>query len=57
MIERSENGYIRPLFYFQITYYMHEIEIYWLKVEPLFRDLHGEARFDNLISKIGWFSP
>ena len=32
----------------------HEVEMYWLKVEPLFRPLHGDQRFDNLLAKIGF---
>jgi hypothetical protein len=32
----------------------HEVEIYWLKVEPLFRPLHGNPRFENLLLKIGF---
>jgi adenylate cyclase len=32
----------------------HEVELYWLKVEPLFRSLHGEPQFKNLLTKIGF---
>jgi TolB-like protein len=32
----------------------HEVEMYWLKVEPLFRPLHGDPRFENLVMKIGF---
>jgi tetratricopeptide (TPR) repeat protein len=31
----------------------HEVEMYWLKVEPLFIPLHGDGRFENLLLKIG----
>ena len=42
-IQLLENGYTT-----------HEVEMYWLKVEPLFRPLHGDKRFDNLLAKIGF---
>jgi tetratricopeptide (TPR) repeat protein len=32
----------------------HEVEMYWLKVEPLFRSLHGDPQFENLLKKIGF---
>jgi TolB-like protein/Tfp pilus assembly protein PilF len=32
----------------------HEVEMYWLKVEPLFRPLHGDPQFENLLVKIGF---
>jgi TolB-like protein/Tfp pilus assembly protein PilF len=35
------------------AYTDHEVEMYWLKVEPLFRPLHGDPRFENLLIKIG----
>ncbi len=35
-------------------YSNHEVEMYWLKVEPLFRPLHGDPRFENLLAKIGF---
>jgi TolB-like protein/Tfp pilus assembly protein PilF len=36
------------------AYNDNEIEMYWLKVEPLFRPLHGDPRFENLLLKIGF---
>jgi hypothetical protein len=36
------------------AYLDHEVEMYWLKVEPLFRPLHGDPRFENLLKKIGF---
>jgi tetratricopeptide (TPR) repeat protein len=36
------------------SYSNHEVEMYWLKVEPLFRPLHGDQRFENLLTKIGF---
>jgi TolB-like protein len=35
-------------------YNNHEVEMYWLKVEPLFKPLHGDQRFDKLLAKIGF---
>jgi tetratricopeptide (TPR) repeat protein len=32
----------------------HEVEMYWLKVEPLFKPLHGDPRFENILKKIGF---
>jgi TolB-like protein len=32
----------------------HEVEMYWLKVEPLFSPLHGDPRFVNILKKIGF---
>jgi TolB-like protein len=42
-IQLLEKGYIN-----------HEVEMYWLKVEPLFRPLNGDPRFENLLAKIGF---
>jgi len=36
------------------AYTDHEVEMYWLKVEPLFRPLHGDPRFEDLLLKIGF---
>jgi len=32
----------------------HEVEMYWLKVEPLFKPLRGDPRFENILAKIGF---
>jgi tetratricopeptide (TPR) repeat protein len=32
----------------------HEVEMYWLKVEPLFKPLHRDPRFEKLLMKIGF---
>jgi TolB-like protein/tetratricopeptide (TPR) repeat protein len=31
-----------------------EVEIYWLKTEPLFRPLHGNPEFESLIENLGY---
>jgi thiamine kinase-like enzyme len=36
------------------AYNDHEVEMYWLKVEPLFKPLHNDPRFQNLLKKIGF---
>ena len=36
------------------AYTDHELEMYWLKVEPLFQPLHRDPRFENLLLKIGF---
>ncbi len=36
------------------AYRDHEVEMYWLKVEPLFRPLHNDARFQNIVNRIGY---
>jgi TolB-like protein len=32
----------------------HEVEMVWLKVDPLFQSLHKDQRFQNLLSEIGF---
>jgi TolB-like protein/class 3 adenylate cyclase/Tfp pilus assembly protein PilF len=36
------------------AYKEHEVEMYWLKVEPLFKPLHNDKRFQDIIYKIGF---
>jgi len=36
------------------AYADHEVEMYWLKVEPLFRPLHNHPKFKELLKKIGF---
>jgi TolB-like protein len=38
----------------QKAYTNHEAEMTWLKVDPLFLALHGDARFEALLQKIGF---
>lgn len=33
---------------------LHEIEMYWLKVEPPFQPLHGDLRWTTMLKKIGF---
>jgi tetratricopeptide (TPR) repeat protein len=38
----------------QKAYKDHEAEVYWLKVDPMFKPLHNDPRFQNLLKKIGF---
>jgi TolB-like protein/Tfp pilus assembly protein PilF len=38
----------------QKAYTNHEAEMTWLKVDPLFRPLHGDPMFEALLQKIGF---
>lgn len=40
--------------YLRKAYSDHEVEMYWLKVEPLFKTLHGDPRFEEILRKIGF---
>ncbi len=36
------------------AYRDHEVEMYWLKVEPLFKPLRDDERFQNIVNRIGY---
>ena len=38
----------------QTAYINHEVELYWLNVEPFFHSLHTEPAFKKLIAQIGF---
>jgi tetratricopeptide (TPR) repeat protein len=38
----------------QKAYANHEVEMYWLKVEPLFKSLHNDPGYKELLKKIGF---
>ena len=38
----------------QKAYKDHEVEMYWLNVDPLYIPLHNDPRFKDLLSKIGF---
>jgi TolB-like protein len=40
----------------QKAYTDREVDMVWLKVDPLFKQLHGDPRFENLLQKIGFES-
>ena len=38
----------------QKAYTNHEVEMYWLKVDPLFKPLHSGSGFQDLLKRIGF---
>ncbi len=48
----GENG--KALQLLEKAFSDREVEMYWLKVEPLFKPLHGDPRFEKLLVKIGF---
>lgn len=36
------------------SYSDHEVEMYWLKVEPLFKSLRNDKRFQDIVNRIGY---
>ena len=36
------------------AYEAHEIEMVWLKVEPSFKSLYGDPRYQDLLRKVGF---
>jgi len=38
----------------QKAYAGHEVEMTWLKVDPLFNSLHGNPRFKDLLRNVGF---
>jgi TolB-like protein/tetratricopeptide (TPR) repeat protein len=36
------------------AYTDHEVEMFWLKVEPLFKPLHDDPRFQELLTRVGF---
>jgi tetratricopeptide (TPR) repeat protein len=51
----TQTGEINTAFeWLDKSYSDHEVEMYWLKVEPPFKTLHGDPRFENLLMKIGF---
>jgi tetratricopeptide (TPR) repeat protein len=42
----------KALFNLNKAYIRHEISMVWLKVDPTFKELHGDPRFENLLLKI-----
>ncbi len=37
-----------------IAYEDHEVEMYWLKVEPAFKPLHDDSRWQEMLDKVGF---
>lgn len=53
-IYTAEKEYNKAIQTLEMSYARHEVELYWLKTEPLFRPLHDDPRFDNILKKIGF---
>jgi tetratricopeptide (TPR) repeat protein len=43
----------KALQFLEKAYTNHEVDMVWLKVDPLFLKLNGDPRFENLLHKIG----
>lgn len=49
----AEMGEIDIAFeYLEKSYRAHEVEFYWLKVEPPFKPLHNDPRWKQLMDKV-----
>ena len=44
----------KALQFLEKAYTNHEVDMVWLKVDPLFRKLNGDTQFENLLKKIGF---
>ena len=42
------------LYWLERAYKSHDTELYWLKTEPMFKTLHGDPRYEELLRKIGF---
>ncbi len=42
------------LYWLERSYKSHDTELYWLKTEPMFKTLHGDPRYEELLRKIGF---
>ena len=40
--------------YLDKSFVNHEIEMYWLKVEPPFKPLHKDPRWQAMLDKVGF---
>jgi TolB-like protein/tetratricopeptide (TPR) repeat protein len=48
------NNKDKAIQYLQKAFTDHEVEMYWLMVEPLFKPLHGDPQFEEILEKIGF---
>jgi tetratricopeptide (TPR) repeat protein len=42
------------LYWLERAYKSHDTELYFLKIEPMFKTLHGDPRYEELLRKIGF---
>jgi len=54
MVYATTNRPVLALQWLQTAYNNHEVELYWLNVEPLFNSLRDEPGFKKLIAQIGF---
>ena len=54
MVYAATNRPVLALQWLQTAYNNHEVELYWLNVEPLFNSLHNDPAFKKLIAQIGF---
>jgi hypothetical protein len=54
MVYATTNRPVLALQWLQTAYNNHEVELYWLNVEPLFNSLRDEPAFKKLIAQIGF---
>jgi len=54
MIYAQMNEIDKAFQWLEIAYKNREIEMYWLKVEPLFKPLHGDSRWADMLDKVGF---
>jgi tetratricopeptide (TPR) repeat protein len=47
------NDYEQALGWLEKAYELHDVEVYWMKVEPFFKPLREDPRFLSLIKKTG----
>jgi len=51
---KSGLGEIRIGEWLEKAYQDHEVEMYWLKVEPPFEPLRGDPRWQEMLDKVGF---
>ena len=51
----AQMGEIEKAFqWLEKAYQDHELEMYWLKVEPPFQPLHGDPRWKEMLDRVGF---
>jgi serine/threonine-protein kinase len=42
------------LVWLEKAYDSHDTELTWLKVDPMFKSLHGDPRYEDLLKRVGF---
>ena len=42
------------LLWLEKAYDSHDTELTWLKVDPMFKSLHGDPRYEDLLKRVGF---